>query len=366
MIVYLGAISLLIIISFITDSDRSKILNKISLFLILPILVCNYDNPDFEIYSRIFEFGDIDGITDKGFLMLINFIKYFGGNSYRVVLIILGMLILITFLRYSKYIFCLNYLILLYFIFPFMLDVIQIRNAFMFFLFLNAILEYVNKKKLLCLLFLIVGATFHSYGIIYIIIFIFMELYKGKITSLKTVVNISYKNNKKFYNSIIIASIINIIVGRNIVFLIMNYFPMEMVRVKLQSYVVSTLNLDSFIVWCFLLLMDYVVFYNIIKQNQEKISKSDNSIIIFVLYFILLCGFILLGSMLYLHEFNRFFRALFVVKYLLYCCLDRFLIKEQKILMRIYLIIVSLILSVFFYSSGIEYDHILFSNILFK
>lgn len=346
----------LLIISFLPYTKFFKLFNKIYLAFILLFLVFNTNNPDYEAYQRIFEFNNPDGIADIGFVALIKVTKLLGFSDYRVILVILGLLILGTFIRYSKHIKNLNFVVLLYFIFPFIMDVIQIRNTFMLFILLNAVLEYYNNKKLRCIILLLISSTFHIFGVVSIVLFILIEYFQNKNNELFSV---NFENNKTLYNFVIVFGITNVIIGKHIVTLIQNYSPIEIIRVKLQTYTSDSLNFDSIIVWGLILITDLIFFYFLLrgKRIQGKDAK-----LIYILYLLMFSGLTLLGSMLYITEFNRFFRLLFIVKYLLYGVLDNYLNKNEKNIAKIYLITTCLILAVIYFKRGINYDDILLSN----
>ncbi|MEV5029138.1 EpsG family protein [Paenibacillus sp. LPE1-1-1.1] len=370
MIIYFVVVCLMMILSFVADplKIRFKFLKQISLLFVLMFLVFNTDNPDFQIYNEIFEFNDPNGIADIGFIMIIKLIKYLGGDSYRIILIIQALLLFITFSRFSKYIKNINFVILLYFIFPYIMDVIQVRNNLMFFLVLNALIEYIHNKKVKSLIFLIFATMLHSFGFVFFIVFFVIELFVSRSVRIGERLDshkIGYQNNKVFYNIIITLGIINIIAGRSFVDLILNKFPIEFVRVKIQYYYADSLNLGTLFSWSLLLIVDIIIFYNLIKRKEQQLNKSNNIKMITILYFFLFTGILLLGCMLYLFEFNRFYRGLFIVKYLLYGCIEKYLNEKEKLFMRAYLILTSVLMAVIYYLRGIDYDHILWSNLLF-
>lgn len=364
--IYIALILFYLIVVIILNKIDNKIFNKYLLVLTLPILMFNIANADFETYSYIFESDDALGLTEFGFRFLIRAIKFMGGESYSWILIFTGILIFITFSRYSKYIKNLNFIVLLYFIFPFMMDIIQIRNTIMVMFILNGILEYALKRKKIAILLILIGSAFHIYGIIWILLLVYIELIeKLNKTSCLDEVGVSYKKNLKYYRTTILIGILNILLGSRIVNFIIEHSPIQMISIKLNVYITHS-NFDSLIVWGIFLIFDLVVFHYFIKKmsppsNNFEVKKYR---ITKFLYYLLWTGVMAMGMLLYIQEFNRFFRVLFLIKYLLFGTIDSYLARKDSFKLKAYLIIVSIIFAIIYYSRGIIYDSIIIENII--
>lgn len=362
MYIYILIISLLSLASLLIGSSKSK-LSKVLIFLpILFLLVFNSGNKDYEVYKYLYNTDDSLGMANFGFDYLIYFLKFLGLEHYNWLLAVLSLLIFFTFFRYSKLLKGIHFLSLLYFIFPFFLDVIQIRNTFMLFFVLNAIYDLINKRYTLCFLFLFLGYSFHTFAIIYIMfILVISPIIKSSIY--KHYLHFNNITNYKLFIGLSIVSVFNIIFGKKILQYVITVTPIDSIRHKLPLYITDQLNLDSLIVWGGILFLDLIVasyLLNIIVKNKSELNTKT----LFTLYSVLISGIVFIGFLTYLHEFNRLFRFLFIIKYIFFIYMERYLSSETIILLRGYLIFNAIFLGVVYFVRGIKYDEIIMQNFL--
>lgn len=204
------------ILSLSTKNEGSQSVVRFSFFLFFVFFMfvlfsLNYKNPDYENYIYLF-----NNISDggEGFITSqIGLVYYFKlitylGLEYRHALIIMFFmsvfLIHSTIVKYSK-----NHLFVyvLYFVYPFLLDVVQIKQFFTM-----AILVYsfgfINhyKNNLFPLFLTFFGSLFHYVAILFIpFYFLRMELKKVFIFSLASVVLISFVVKLKAYEFLIVS-----------------------------------------------------------------------------------------------------------------------------------------------------------------
>lgn len=363
MLFYLFFVLILLFLGSMPHIKKLSFFEHFSLILILPFLLFNNDNPDYSAYEKIFFYDDPNGLAEFGFNYIIKLTKLYLSNNYIIIQFFLSLLIFFTFLRFKKYIKSLNYIILLYFLFPFFIDIIQIRNTFMFFLVLNAILEFSNGKTFRTFVILCMATTFHVNGFVYLLLFLFFLIFRTKNIKNLKISDVKYFKNKKFYNCIIFFGIINIFFGKSIISLIIKKSPITIITVKLNHYLINGFNIDSFIVWGLFLISDLIIFYKFLNSKEIQDHKNNNLIIL--LYFFMFSGLLLLGFMLHMNEFNRVFRSIFIIKYLLYGCIESLLPTQKKRILKFYLLLVSILLSSIYFYRGIEYDNIIINNSLF-
>lgn len=348
---------------FLISLYRKKQTQILSSILLVLFLIFNTDNNDYETYKMIFANNNSSGLAEVGFEILIKIVKFFGGNDYRIILIILGILILFTLFRYRKHIMNLSFVIFLYFVFPFVLDIVQIRATFMFFLVLNALLEYSNKNKIRTLILLLLAASFHNLGWIYLFVFLMIQFFtrSNKVILLPVI----SKNNLFFYIIILYFGSLNLLFGEKIIEFIIKYSPFQRISTKLELYMTDSFNIDSLIGWGLILILDLIIFYFMINKKKFLFDKNEY-ILINTLYLTLFFGIIMIGNLIYLFEISRFFRNLFIIKYILYGILDKYLNSNEKILFRTYFTIVSTIFLFIYYWRGFNYNGIIKNNIIFN
>ena len=78
----------------------------------------------------------------------------------------------------------------------------------------------------------------------------------------------------------------------------------------------------------------------------------------------MLASITLVGGLLILDEFNRVFRTLFIVKYLLFGIMIPRLSGPNQVILAMYTLLTSVAFGLF-YAVSLDYDNILFNNLLF-
>jgi hypothetical protein len=368
MVLYMFSIIVLYFNNIVQTIRNSSFVNIASLILVVPILMLNFDNNDRIGYEFIFN-SNVPNRTDPGFMFIIQLLKFFGIENFQFVMILLGLLIIVTFLRFSVKIKNMNFIILLYFVFPFIMDIIQIRNTFMAMIFINALLFYSENKKIVAIILAIIAASFHILAVVFIVLFIFLELYTKKNEKSKnnnSTKRSLFSTNTIIHKTIIFGGLINIFFSRFIQVLLIDFFPNARVQSKLSSarYFAENYNLDSILFWGGLLIFDLVIFSFLLKKYESKIFEGKDFKIISVLHFVMFSSILLIGSMSYLYHFNRAFRIIFVVKYLLFGILEKYLNDRDKFYFKIWLFFTALFFGIVHFVGGIDYDNIIRSNYL--
>ncbi|WP_299873354.1 EpsG family protein [uncultured Cocleimonas sp.] len=330
-------------ISFINSRLKTKKPINISLIILIGLFFAfNRDNQDYEGYVKIFE--NVQAYAEPGYALLVNFIKSFDGGNYNNVLLVLGVFVSITFYKYFSNYKVASFALLCYFIFPMPIDIVQTRNTFLTFFLLSSLIEFSEKKYLKSGILLAIGSSFHYLGFIYIIPLL-----------------IVFFNKKKQYSKIVLFA--------SVVFLILTPLLLDVIMSNVagirntQHYLSKTSKIHSLLTWGSVLVLDLIIFNYFIKKIINHDSKTIN--LINTLYRFMLASLTLLGGLLILNEFNRVFRTLFIVKYLLCGAMLPYLSARNKIILGTYTLSTSILLGLF-YASGLDYDYILFSNLLFS
>jgi len=164
------AISLLLgVLGFI--KQKSKFV-MISLFLLLWILFgFNTSNADYMIYNLIYD-GHYPN-HEFGFMLLVNLFSNLGFTYQQFLISISLICYLILFRIINKYTIGTNYVIALYFIFPFMLDVVQIRNFIAMTIILLGIQYLLSDKKRATIKYIVAvlaASSIHYTSLFYLIL----------------------------------------------------------------------------------------------------------------------------------------------------------------------------------------------------
>lgn len=309
------------------------LISAISLFFIL-----NRGNHDYDGYVIIFENPDI--YAERGYALLVNAIKLQGG-THNHILLILGFFIFFTLYRYSKISNYFSLALLCYFIFPMPSDIIQIRNTFLMLFLMNAIHAYIKEKYLLTFTLLTIGTSFHSLGLIYLIIFIIMVVKNLKII------------HNHYYAFITILAI----------FAYGFFLPMISTALSgessrnLSSYISDNTKIHSLIIWGGNIIIDLIIiqfFLNRLVQSTIHINY------IYAIKSIIVASLIFSAGLLYIDEFNRLFRNLFLLKYLLFVSIIPLLRKKHQLFLATYMLVSASAFGLY-YSYGLDSDYILFN-----
>lgn len=343
---YIGLILVLMIVAFVTKGAKSRQINIISILMIAPFLIYNRGNPDYYGYFEMF--SNPETYAEGGYSFLIKIIKWCGGNSHEQVLLVLGIFLVVTIYRFTKYVKSMNLVVLLYVLFPYVIDIIQIRNTFMVLFVLNAVIEYNNNKKIKCLLFLILGATFHSFGLVYIVAFL----------------AINFIEPNKYHKVMIATGFLNFVFMPTIIKVITRYIPIQRVADRLSIYTADTNKFKSLSIWGLILFFDLVIFGIIVNKKNEEENTTKKGLIQF-LYDLIYFGIAFYPCLLYLNESSRFFRNMFIFKYLLLACALPKMTKNEKVIFILYIVSTAILLSVLFSTDIVNYNDILRQNALF-
>lgn len=330
------------------DIKQSNNFGFLLLFVLFSIFSFNNGNQDYQAYLNIFD--EPESYGEIGYLFLVNLVKIFEG-SHSAIVFIVGLLLLFTFYRLIKNFKAnLSIICILYFIYPFIFDITQIRNTIMLCLVMNGLIEIYNNKLTKGLFIILIGCFFHNFGIIYFLIIFIYKSYNKNILKLFTV-------------------------GVGLVFLLPIFFtfilpviPILRVQALVANYLSDSIKLHSLVIWG----VDYFIFICIAFYLREYVAKKNGYNVKFYenvefLFKILLIHIIFLGFLMYFFEFNRVYRNSFILKYLYLSVCLQYLPYRIKIKIAIYIFINA---SIFSYLSTINldnsysYDEILVSNIL--
>ncbi len=335
--VLIANLSFLWLLSLNSEDTVKRVINYLLIIVIGSLFVFNRQNHDYEGYLRIFE--NPDGYVETGYALLVKFIKKFNGNHNHI-LMILGLLVSVTWYRLIKLSNYLGFALLCYMIFPMVIDIIQIRNTFSMYFLFNALIEYSKNRKTTTFLFLAIGSSFHHFGFIYFILFALMII--GKIP----VIQSRYK----------IFFLLTMVISHKIIEPGLSVMENYQNARTFSSYVADELKVHSIIIWGLPVLMDLLLMTSFLKGSVK--NKNEQFVKL-----ILLCislSLIFFGGLLYLYEFNRFYRTFFVLKYVIASLMLSSLKKTDRVKLIAY-VLISASLFGLYYDFRLNYDYVLFN-----
>jgi hypothetical protein len=316
---------------------KSFLLLVVYCIFIFFALAFNSQNQDYAAYVGFFD--EPRGYAEIGYVYLVESLKYIGFASHFSVLLTLSILIVLTFLNLYKYTSYLPVVLIFYLMFLFPIDVVQIRNTFVVFITLNAILFLYEKRYVLFILLAFVAITFHYMAIVYLAMVFASFFLKGK----------------NPYFLILLSLVISTFLVK---FALSSESFVQEFR-TLHNYV-SEGKLSSVLIWgsnviLFVFLVRIFVFKNLMGVDSVC-SRFHFSHFI---YTIILASLIFLPGLYYLFEFNRLYRFVLLLILIFMGATFRYISIKNRIFLYVYLIF-SFGFFGFYYSSELDFDWILF------
>lgn len=200
--IFIGLILITIFYGVFYKKKRNLCLSVILLLLLMILMGGNSDNIDYTIYENMYNSSFFS--KDIGFGILINFSKFIGLdiNSFRLMISIIGLFLIhksLIKMANQKYAF----FYLIYFIYPFLFDVVQVRNFLAMSIFIYAttfLIDNTFKNKVTYILLIVCAASIQKVALIYVLVVLIVD----------------FKGNKKIYKYVLILIIgFSIILGLN-------------------------------------------------------------------------------------------------------------------------------------------------------
>jgi hypothetical protein len=335
-----------IFLSINKDIKQSNFIGLLLLILLLLIFSFNNGNQDYKPYLDIFY--NPETYSELGYLLLVNFVKFMGG-SHSTIVFLTGVFLTITLFRVFK-VFKVNFSIIciLYFIYPFIFDITQIRNTIMLFFVLNGLIEVYNNKMGRALVLILIGSFFHNFVIVYFLIISIYRFYKNSISKI-FFVGLVLMLFLPFFFTFILPAV-----------------PIARVQSLVSNYLSNSVKIHSLIIWG----VDYFIFITIafylcryISSQYYCYNKSYDYIEF--LFKILLIHIVFLGFLMYFFEFNRVYRNAFILRYLFIGACLPILPFRIQIKLAVYIFVNALVfsyLSTINLDESYSYEKILTSN----
>lgn len=305
--------------------NLSKIIGVLSIIILWVLFGWNNNNPDYYIYERWYnEISFYSGFLlegkDLGYKFLMNITSLFNIDYQGFVIIfsLTGLLLIHSTIR--RFAANPHYVYLLYFIYPFLLDIVQVRNFLMMSIIIYSIKHLVegsNKSKLKFLMLFLIAFSIHSSAILYFpLVFI--------------------NNDRK--NNLIAIMPIFIMLFSLIVFLNGNQIPFVQSMISFitgNEYIASWFekNTDTgFLLFWAMQLITLLMIYiskKIAFKNEGNLSTKELRFINLI-FWISIIELIWLPLYMISIEFTRLMRNLFILNYIVFSITNKSL-KSRSI-----------------------------------
>jgi len=352
---------------FAVKKRHKKFISFLLLFFMWILYWANTMNPDYVNYTNVYnEIQSGASVFDKsnyeiGYRLIIQAAVLLGINyeTYLAILTICSFLLIHSTVK--KYCQNYNYIYLLYFIFPFFLDVVQIRNFIIMAIFIYAskyLYDYSIKSKLKYIILILLASTIHLAAMFYLPMVIIGRNRKYLIHSVALLSILSCVfiviNNKQipYINELAISMSSNE--------KIYNWLQINTNWGFLQSWFLQT---ASFLMMLYSRLM-------LKRKFPESIEHyKANKAVVFVelVYLINLMSFIYFPLYIFASTFARLMRNLLLLNYISFAIVNENIRGRNKLLFNVFVVgyvLVFFLVELYIpYSEGVL-DSILQNNLI--
>lgn len=293
-------------------------------------------NPDYRAYSLIYQ-SNAEIPTESmeiGYILLIKIGNLLGLNYQMFLLFISLFSFSIMHNTIRKYTDNLNFVYSLYFLFPFFLDVVQIRNFVMMAIFIFSTRYLLSNEKLKYCLSILIASTIH------ITAFAYMPM---------VFINIKHKNILARWLVILSLAISVVILLNNKQIPFLNYLTIGTGIDKLESYF-ETKTRYGFLIFWGLQILSYAMMF-ITKKLYKKYDKKeicDQGRYIELVYWINILSFVFFPLYLINSNFTRLMRNNILLNYVAFAITTSIIPKSKEKV--IYVLFIFLYISILFWS----------------
>ena len=258
----------------IYSPKKTKLVSLMLLLLILVLFIGNNDNPDYLAYLRNYEkiennsfkeFVFSSGYFGFDFLQYISYNIGFNYNMFVLLVSLIGYGLIVNTIRFFSI--NENYVLLLYFIYPFFFDLIQLKNFLAMSILIYSIKYLLSNKKsdtFRYIMLIFVASLIHPVSIVYLCLLITKFSYKNMIFVFLTILSFLVSIGIRF-NFINLAFLESVFFADDFLVTKFTYFE---TRVRYGFLVFSFFNLYS-------LLLIILSIKILEKNNKKNYSHED-------------------------------------------------------------------------------------------
>ncbi|EEQ3682795.1 O26 family O-antigen polymerase, partial [Escherichia coli] len=292
----------------------NKLSNLVIVLIITTLFIINRQNQDYEAYVDIFNVNEL--YAEIGYRWLIYGVKYLGG-THEVIIGLLGLFLGTTFLRliqYSKYT---AFGLLLYMLCPMPIDIVQIRNTFLFLFVINSLIELEKEHKFNSLCFVFMAPLFHSLGIVYVLAWVIIQ----------------FRTWRGYNKLMVFGLVLSFIVVPLLIKMLILLFNTR----TLHAYIADGIKVHSLIIWAGPYLFD--LFLLCYFRKKIVITDLHTKQWIDIIFSLMLFLSVFSPLLLYIDEINRIFRNALLLKYLVMMSIAQYLSRPTRYILYSYLLL---------------------------
>ena len=306
--------TILVFLNLINISLRRKVkFISLSLVILLGVLMgANSSNPDYYVYKDYFDM--VRSINDIGFMLMIRFFNLINVDYeyFRLMITILGL----TSIHKTVKKFTTNYsfFYLLYFVFPFFIDVVQIRNFFAYSIVLYAtpyLIEGTKSGTKKYIALVLIASSIHLTSIVYLI-FAFMK-------------NIKKQNILRLLFYLVVFTIMAVTLYRPLFINLMDHVFVLIGRFDERIFYYDVVSTRYGFLFYWTVQFCYIWIIKILRSRMKNINSSGemnsnhykkNIAFIDLVYWINIISLVFIPTYAVHSLFFRFYRNLIPLNYL--------------------------------------------------
>lgn len=331
----------------------SKKQNKFILFTLILlawiIFWGSYINPDYDVYLSIYNSNGeyTTNSLEYGFILLIKIFNLLGFNYEMFLMTVSIVAFCLIHTTVKRFVVNYHYVYAFYFVFPFFMDVVQIRNFLMMAIFIYATKFLVEDKKIKYLICIIIASSLQISAFAFLPFILINNKGKNYIVQVVFFISIS-------------TSIILLLNNKEIPFLgnIIDFTQSD----KLSFYFETTTNYGFLLYW-FLQVVSFVLI-SLSRQLYKKycnVNLKDDLKMKYInlVYWINVVAFAYLPLYLLNSNFSRLMRNLVILNYIV-IAITSYVIKNKEenriyiLIVLVYIVILFGILQIPFFNDTIK------------
>lgn len=340
-IIFIGLILLIFFVEIITHRKIRGLLPTVFFLFLMILMGANTQNPDTYIYEELIYNNKEFFYKDFGFGILVQLFKTFELDYYalKMFVTIVGFILINHTLK--KYLKDYKYFFVLYLIYPFFFDVVQVRNFFAMSIMIFAIpflLEHSKKGNIKYVISILIAASMQKTALVYLpIVFIKkMDMHKYLKTFFKIIILIS-----------IGIAICRPLLNAFVIFLITNISD---VLVGIESKLSVQTNFGWILQWA-IQITNYGLIYTCKKYIDEEADKNLNNLeimkmqnYIHLVYNVNYYMFIFLPLYILTPTFSRIMRNILILNYIVYAYFEQSIyLNENNLYKKRYINLTTLV-----------------------
>ena len=271
-------------------SSRRHFYNYLIIFFIWILFSFNNNNQDYEGYVAMFDYEDSYG--EVGYRYLIDVFNWFG-FSHNEIIFFVGTFWAFTIIRVFKHGYLSGFLLIGYLFYPFIENIIQLRDTIALSLLINSLEELTRRRRLRSILFVCAAPFFHTIAVTYVILYFLLYCRKEWL----------------FYRIIYLAAAIIFIV------VLIGFSRAELTYFgRASMYLSSDIKFQNLIFILFYLFDIFMLRAFLIRSHLLGLEYHRD---IFIYFKFIFSCLIFMPLMLSFNHFFRFFSAVWVIQIIL-------------------------------------------------